>query len=165
MFRNLSIVFAALLGATILGAAPLPPGASSAAASDPCDVAFKLRKYARVAEVCRIRAEAGDAEAQYRLAFVHGRGVGVKLDHRAAAEWYGRAAEQGHAKAQGRLGTYYFFGKGVEKDLIRAYVWLGLAAEREAGAFRPARDEVRSQMSPAHIAEAEARIKAWKAAR
>jgi TPR repeat protein len=155
------LVFAVLVTAAALSAI----GGVNAVAADACDSAFKLRKYAGVAESCRARAEAGDAEAQYRLAFVHGRGVGVKLNHRVAAEWYTSAARQGHAKAQGRLGTYYFYGKGVERDLVRAYTWLGLAAKREAGAFRPARDEVKSQMDPAQIAEAEARIKAWKVAR
>lgn len=150
--------------AALVLAASLSSGPALAAAkADPCDVAFKLRKYAKVAEACAARAEAGDAEAQYRLAFVHGRGVGVKLDHGRAAAWYLRAAEQGHAKAQGRLGTYYFYGKGVGRDLVRAYTWLGLAAERQAGTFRPARDEVKSQMTPAQIAEAESRIEAWKA--
>ena len=141
-----------------------PAAGPRAQAADPCDVAFKLRKYGKVAENCRVRAEAGEAEAQYRMAFVHGRGVGVKLDHRAAAGWYARAAEQGHAKAQGRLGTYYFYGKGVTQDLVQAYTLLSLAAEREAGTFRPARDEVKRKMSESQIAEAEARIEAWKTA-
>ena len=51
----------------------------------------------------REQAAAGNAEAQYRLAVITERGIGVAQDLAAARRWYEAAAEQGHATAQFRI--------------------------------------------------------------
>jgi TPR repeat protein len=58
-------------------------------------------------------AQAGDAEAQCRIAFLYKSGV---QDFDSAAIWYKRAADQGHAEAQCKLGFLYRSGRGVPLD-------------------------------------------------
>jgi TPR repeat protein len=45
-------------------------------------------------------AEAGDADAQFHLAYMHHLGRGMEQDVGAAEIWYLRAAAQGHELAQ-----------------------------------------------------------------
>ena len=65
-------------------------------------------------------ADAGDAEAQFYLAYCHWFGFGVSKDWTKAAMWYQLAAEQGHSFAKLQLGYCYFFGLGVAKDEAKA---------------------------------------------
>lgn len=51
------------------------------------------------------RAEAGDVEAQFRLATAYDWGEGAPRDGDAALRWYRRAAEAGDAEAQNSLGS------------------------------------------------------------
>lgn len=62
------------------------------------------------------RAEAGDAEAQYRIAHDYIR----KNDWANAVPWLEKAAAQGHGKAQNNLGVAYVQGLGVAKDNAKA---------------------------------------------
>ena len=55
-------------------------------------------------ECPREAAEAGDPDAELRLASMYYRGEGMEQDYREAAKWYRKAAEQGNAEAQYRLG-------------------------------------------------------------
>jgi hypothetical protein len=48
-------------------------------------------------------AEAGDAEALYRLGWIHAFGKGVKRDDAVAAHFFGKAAEQGHPQSKNML--------------------------------------------------------------
>ncbi len=104
-------------------------------------------------EQLRVSAEAGDAEAQYRL--------GVQLlesysrdAHAEAVEWWIRAADLGHHEAQYRLVSYYNHGdRFVEKDHRRVVelleqatagkhpqAMLALALAHEKGRYGLARD-------------------------
>jgi TPR repeat protein len=49
----------------------------------------------------RIKAEHGDAEAQYNLGILYHDGQGVPRDDAEAVKWYRKAAEQGNALAHG----------------------------------------------------------------
>jgi TPR repeat protein len=76
-------------------------------------------------------------------------------------------AQRGDARAQGALGALYADGRGVPQDFIQAHVWLNLAAARLLpGAYQEkaakARDRVTAQMTPAQIAEALRRARAWQ---
>jgi TPR repeat protein len=51
------------------------------------------------------RAEAGEAEAQYRLRHVYAKGLGVVVDYKEAAKWWAQAVEQGLPAAQNGAGT------------------------------------------------------------
>lgn len=82
-------------------------------------------------------AEAGNAEAQFRLGWIHMHGEGytgvtfmrdVPKDADKAHEWYLKAAAQGHADAQYNLGMLYRLGLGVKADAESAFLWLQKAA-------------------------------------
>lgn len=78
------------------------------------------------------KAEAGDANAQFRIAVWHIEGkMGTEEpDTMQAAQWFRRAADQGHRDAQYNLGVLYSAGKGVPKDYPLALKWLRIAAEQ-----------------------------------
>ena len=107
-------------------------------------------------------AEQGDADAQVALAGLYLAGQGARQDTARAIRWYRRAAEAGNAVAQLNLGDFYSRGAGVPRDLVSAFVWLSLAAEQ--GRRWPAARlrEVSREMTAAQLAEAEARLAAWR---
>ena len=74
------------------------------------------------------KAEAGDAEAQFRLGQMYALGYGFKQNFNSAIEWYEKAAAQGNAKARTALGVLYFYGTGVEKNEEKAREWAEKAA-------------------------------------
>ena len=78
----------------------------------------------------RLKAEQGDAEAQYNLGCCYDTGDGVAQDYKEAVRWYRLAAEQGHAEAQFTLGLCYDVGQGVEQDSKEVEKWFRLAAEQ-----------------------------------
>ena len=114
---------------TALTALPLLLGPADLRARDPLwdDLPWQERVGP---EWFRINAARGDAEAQYRLALLHERGVEVDRDPAAAAKWYRRAAEQGHARAQFKLAGYYRHGRLNGVDLAQAKHWYARAAEQ-----------------------------------
>jgi TPR repeat protein len=67
-------------------------------------------KPAAAATLLRPLAEAGNAEAQLRLALLHYNGHGVKEDERLAVELLGRSARAGNVEAMYQLGNVYTFG-------------------------------------------------------
>jgi hypothetical protein len=91
------------------------------------------RRQAHKLEELRRAAEAGDAEAQYRLGVLYGNGEGVELDHRLAEQWFSRAARQGHEDALLNLAWLYATGTGVEMDEPRARELYLLAADHGSG--------------------------------
>lgn len=90
-------------------------------------------RQAEALENLRQAAEAGDAEAQYRLGMLYGNGEGVELDHRQAEQWFSRAARQGHEDALLNLAWLYATGTGVDMDEERARELYLLAADRGSG--------------------------------
>ena len=50
-----------------------------------------------------MEAEKGNAQAQFKLAFMYAEGRGVTKDEAQAALWYRKAAGQGHAAGQSNL--------------------------------------------------------------
>jgi hypothetical protein len=79
---------------------------------------------------CRIRAEQGDAESQFRLGSIYFYGRGVPRDYAEAVDWYRKSAEQSNAKAQDALGFVYFRGEGVPQDYSEAVRWYRKSADR-----------------------------------
>jgi len=61
----------------------------------------------------QLKAQQGDAHAQYQLGHLYTRGEGVPLDYSLAADYLDKAARRGHADAQFLLGALYQQGKGV----------------------------------------------------
>ena len=77
------------------------------------------------------KANAGDANAQYRLSEAYEYGKGVKLDRTKAIHWLRQAAENGHVEAQFSLGSDYSLGwHGLERDHAEANRWFRKAAEQ-----------------------------------
>ena len=88
------------------------------------------RQLAKDATALRIRAEQGDAEAQFKLGSSYFKGKGVPTDFAEAVRWYRKSAEQGYAKAEYNLGYVYREGKGVPQDFTAAERWCRMAAEQ-----------------------------------
>ncbi|PWV99110.1 hypothetical protein DFR52_104402 [Hoeflea marina] len=100
-------------------------GPAASAVPEIADVATALARL-------RPLAEAGDAEAQKQLGWIHARGVGVLQDHAAAAHWLGLAARQGDAEAQNGYAALLAAGLGVARDGAAALKWYASAAKQGA---------------------------------
>ena len=68
----------------------------------------------------RRRAKAGDARAQFEVGLAYYRGLGVEVNYKEAAHWFGLAAAQGQPEAQNNLGNMYELGQGVKKNYKKA---------------------------------------------
>ena len=122
----------------------------------------------------RVKANAGDADAQYNLGVWYNFGHGVPQDSVQAVAWIRKAADQGLAGAQFNLGNAYRDGQGVPQDYVESHKWFNLAASRmsaanqqqltDARARLESRDAVATLMTPQQLAEAQQRASAWLAA-
>jgi hypothetical protein len=90
---------------------------------------------------CKPLAEAGEADAQTRLAWMYRAGKSVSKDWVEAERWYRKAAEQGSAEAQVALGNmHYRCGREIGSlcasatpvypDYAEAVKWYRKAAEQ-----------------------------------
>lgn len=75
-------------------------------------------------------AEAGDAQAQLRLALMYDQGRGTPRDYYSAFVWYLEAAKKGLPVAQHNVGVAYVAGLGVQKNDKEALMWLSRAADK-----------------------------------
>ena len=66
------------------------------------------RKLAEAVRVIRVRAEQGEADAQYSLGDRYRQSQGVPRDYAEAVRWLRKAADQGYAKAQSGLAFMYY---------------------------------------------------------
>ena len=107
--------------ALFLCAASLLP---QAMAATPADVARKSF------QETKIKAEKGDAAAQFALGLMYDVGQGVPKDEAEAVKWIRKAADQEHARAQYNLGVMYADGQGVPKDEAEAVKWYRKAADQ-----------------------------------
>ncbi len=87
-----------LLGATL---SPLPLAAQETTTK----AALPMTKESVPA--LKAAAQAGDAEAQYRLGMLHILGLYVPTDYKQTFTWLEKAAQQGHVYAQYELGSFY----------------------------------------------------------
>ncbi len=78
----------------------------------------------------RMKADAGNADAQYELGNSYYVGVGIAKNYGEAARWFSKAANAGNAQAQSALGNMYLSGYGVPKDIGEALMWWRKAAEQ-----------------------------------
>ncbi|MBN2455468.1 MAG: trypsin-like peptidase domain-containing protein [Sedimentisphaerales bacterium] len=102
-----------------------------------------------------LKAEAGNAKAQFNLGWMYDTGRGVPQDYNEAIKWYTKVAEQGDASAQCNLGNKYWNGQGVPEDYVEAYKWLNLSAAQGHELATKKREILRGSMSPSQIAEAQ----------
>ncbi|MXZ80862.1 MAG: sel1 repeat family protein [Gammaproteobacteria bacterium] len=90
--------------------------------------AFESRNFSQALRLLGPLAEAGDGDAQYRLAIMYQNGLGVVRSEETAARWMRSAAFQGMALAEHGLGCMYLDGDCVRRDSAQAAVWLARAA-------------------------------------
>jgi TPR repeat protein len=125
---------------------------------------FRRRKPETDEPNTRASADAGNADAQFRLGLNFANRQGQTRDYAQAAQWYLKAAGQNHALAQFNLGIMYAKGQGVRRDDAEAGMWFGKAAQLgDAGAqhnlgISHYRDSIRGLPKDAH----ESRIEAYK---
>lgn len=77
------------------------------------------------------KAEQGDAEAQYDIAYMYERGRGTVKDPAKAFDWYSKAAKQNDEKAAYKVGRAYLDGKGVRKSNKKAFSWFKKSARKK----------------------------------
>jgi TPR repeat protein len=77
------------------------------------------------------KANAGDAEAEWRVAELYSDGckdrrgrILIRPSNRKAVEWLRRSAEHGYGSAQNTLGVILGGNYGVEKNVREALLWL-----------------------------------------
>ncbi len=106
-------------------------------------------------EATKVKAETGDAQAQYNLADCYASGRGVAKDNVEALKWYRKAADGNNAEAQLTLGSCCANGFGVAQDYVQAYKWFTLAAAQGEPLARVARNNIAPSMTPDQIAQGE----------
>lgn len=147
---------ASLALALVLFMAP-DPGAHAAGESVETDLAqgiaaFQARDYATALRWLEPVANAGEAQAQFILGFMHQNGRGVPADAEKGAALLRQSAEQGYAYAQFSLASSYRFGIGVEQDLLDAHRWLLLAERNGYDPARQIRMVIEAELRPDQIA-------------
>lgn len=75
------------------------------------------------------KAQAGDAEAEYRIGWSYFTGKGVSVDYKEAARWLRLSAAQDFPDAEFALGYAYEHGTGVRKDAREAVRYYTAAAK------------------------------------
>ena len=78
----------------------------------------------------RLKAGAGDAQAQLDLGNVFFKGKELTQDYTEAEKWFRLAAHQGSAEAQYNLGLMYATGRGVAQSFAESVSWYRLAADQ-----------------------------------
>ena len=125
-------------------------------AATPADVARKSF------QETKIKAEKGDAAAQFALGLMYDVGQGVPKDEAEAVKWYRKAADQGDADAQNNLGFMYGEGNGVVKDEIEGYKWFLLAGAQGDEDAKEMISEIEREITPAQRAEGQRLAREWK---
>ncbi|WP_419583622.1 tetratricopeptide repeat protein, partial [Thiolapillus sp.] len=92
--------------------------------------AFEAKHFVRAAELLEPLAEAGNAEAQYRVAIMAQNGLGMVENQLQAYKNMKAAAEAGLPFAQHGLGFMYLEGECVDKDGKKALAWFMKGAEQ-----------------------------------
>ena len=91
-------------------------------------VAFETGNYANALKEWEPLAEQGAPHAQYNVALMYAKGMGVPVDLHKAAQLYEKAAAKGIVPAQYNIALMYQNGEGVAKDPAKALQWFQRAA-------------------------------------
>ncbi|QUS40143.1 sel1 repeat family protein [Tardiphaga alba] len=71
----------------------------------------------------------GNADAQYDLARLYLKGIGMPRDAKYGVRWLGLAAQKGQHQAQALLGQMLFNGEALPRQMARGLMWLTLARD------------------------------------
>ena len=85
--------------------------------------------YQQAFRAFKVLAQQGNVTAQYNVAFMYAKGLGINQDYSQAFEWFFKAAYQGDVESQYHLAGMYEHGLGVKQDYHRAAMWYQQAAE------------------------------------
>jgi serine/threonine protein kinase len=158
----------ATVAATTTDAAPpvAAPEAPKPARATPAEQladglrAMEAQRYSEAIAILKPLADAGNAQAQFRLGEAYAEGRGVDRDIATAERWYEKAALQGETGAQIKLGAMFATGTGVARNNNLAYVWYGTAARLGSNAAKAERDKVGALLQPAEREQADRLIAA-----
>lgn len=125
--------------------------------------AFQEGNMAEGIEWATRAAVQGDIGSQYGMAVSYAKGYGVEVNPPEAVKWFRMAADQGSPDAQASLAKRYAAGDGVAPDKIEAYKWYDIADRNGRYHGNNPRDTLAETMTPAEIAEAQRRSKAFVA--
>lgn len=92
--------------------------------------AYRAGDYAAAFRLWMPYAKKGEAPAQYNIAQMYRRALGVPQDLKEAMRWYKLAANQGYRNAQHNLGVMYRNGESERRDLETAVKWFQRAAQQ-----------------------------------
>ncbi len=91
---------------------------------------FNNKEYVEAYEIFSDLALNNDSNAQYNLALMNYKGLGVNQNKQLAFFWYDKAAESNNLQAINNLAQMYLFGEGgVKKDKLKAKELYTKAAE------------------------------------
>ena len=90
-------------------------------------------------EALKVKAEKGDAEAQFRLGRCYDDGAGIPKSFSDAASWYRKSAVLGFSASQFMLGDCLMRGEGVQQNLTEGVKWYRLSADQ---GFSPAQNNL-----------------------
>jgi hypothetical protein len=76
------------------------------------------------------KAQAGNADAQFKLGITYENGKSGTTNFVEAVKWFRKAADQGSVPAEAALGGSYKFGRGVDKDYAESLNWFRKAADQ-----------------------------------
>lgn len=134
-----------------------------------CSKSLQQKFTAEVPSPYRHSAEAGDAEAQYKLGLAYAGNVESDKHRKEAIYWLCSAAVQGHKSAQYELGRLYVrSGATADGELdnrASAYFWYTAAASQGHVEALDARAGVAGDMSATSILQAKQRATQWRRAR
>ena len=147
------------LGLLFVAASSTVVAVLAAADSQSGHAAFKAGDYQKALSRWTELGGKGDALAQYNLALMYLKGVGVAKDYARAVHWLVNAANGGVAPASVNLGMIFENGSGVAKDLQRAFVFLtvgvtGLGTGRCRDIAEERRKAIQAQLTPKEVADA-----------
>ena len=109
----------------------------------------------------RVRANEGDAKAQFSLGWMYYYAKGVAEDSVQGVQWWQQAAAAGHAEAQWELAGAYASGRGLPRDHVTAQVWYIISAENGFLFAKKDRDKHASEMFAGHLIRAEEQAAQW----
>jgi TPR repeat protein len=92
--------------------------------------AFETKQFARAMQLLGPLADAGNVDAQYRMAIMMQNGLGMVKNELQAYRYMRNAAEAGHALAQHGLGFMYLEGDCTSQNYRAAADWFRKAAEQ-----------------------------------
>lgn len=116
MFKLLSFLLLSLLSLSVVA---------------DCQSEFNDKNYVEAFGLCQDESlNDSSPDAQFIMAKVYAKGLGVRRDTALAINYLSQAAQNGHIEGMFNLGMAFELGKGVDKNINAAFEWQLKAAEK-----------------------------------